>query len=56
MQTYESEDGVDIHDNHASGAMIPNQNVHSIEWEAENILEKVRAIHRSRLVPRFTEV
>lgn len=56
MQTYESEDGVDIHDDNASGAMIPNQNVRSREWDAENILEKVRAIHRSRLVPRFTEV
>ena len=56
MQTYESEDGVNIHDDHASGAMIPNQNVRSREWDAENILEMVRAIHRSRLVPRFTEV
>ena len=56
MQTYESEDGVDIHDDHASGAMIPDQNVRSREWDAEIILEKVRAIHRSRLVPRFTEV
>ena len=36
-----------LHDDHASGAMIPNQNVRSKGWDAENIVEKVRAIHRS---------
>ena len=55
MQTYESEDDADIHDDHASAEMIPNQNVRSREWDVENIVEKVRAIHRSRLVPPFTE-